>query len=266
MSTTMEATAVPRPIARSTSAIRTAERRFYLVFNVVLASSVVLGFARTFFFRAWYPEWAAAHGAPERIFYLHGTVFALWYVLLVVQASLISARRVALHRRLGFVGAALAAAMVVLGTLGALVAARRPTGFIDIPLPPLQFLVVPLAAIVLFAVFVAMAIVRRRDTQAHKRYMLLASIVMLEAAVGRWPFAFVNAPSPIPFFDMPSLVTDSFLIPLVLWDIRSRGRLHSATMWGAIIIVASHVLRMPLAATSGWQAFAAWAVQLLGTR
>ena len=32
--------------------------------------------------------------------------------------------------------------------------------------------------------FVALAIAWRRDTQAHKRYMLLASIVMVEAAVG----------------------------------------------------------------------------------
>jgi hypothetical protein len=264
MPTTIEATAVRHAHASSTSAVRALERTVYLGFTVALALSVLLGFARTFFLRAWYPEWAAVHGAPERIFYLHGTVFATWYLLLIVQASLISVRRVAWHRRLGVAGAGIAAVMVLLGILASLVAARRPTGFIDIPVPPLQFLIVPLGAITLFGTLVTLAVVRRRDTQAHKRYMLLASIVMLEAAVGRWPFAFMNGPSPLPFFDMPSLMTDLFLVPLCAWDLRSRRRLHPVTLWGVLGIVAYHVLRMPIASTAPWQAFAAWAVQRLG--
>jgi hypothetical protein len=264
MSTTIEATAVRHARVSPASTVRTVERSFYLAFTVALALSVLLGFARTFFLRAWYPDWAAVHGAPERIFYWHGTLFATWYLLLIVQASLISGRRVAVHRRLGFAGAAIAAVMVVLGVVGALVAARRPTGFIDIPLPPLQFLIVPLGAIGLFGAFVTLAVARRRDPQAHKRYMLLASIVMLEAAVGRWPFAFMNGSSPIPFFDMPSLMTDLFLVPLCAWDIQSRRRLHPVTLWGVLSIVAYHVVRMPLASTAGWQAFAAWAVHMIG--
>ena len=258
-------TAAPRAVAPSTPAIRLAERRFYLGFAVALAAAVFLGFARTFFLRSWYPEWAAVHGAPESIFYVHGTFFAIWYLLLAVQASLITTRRVALHRRLGYAGAGLGAVMLIVGTFASLVAARRPTGFIDIPLPPLQFLVVPLAALGLFGAFVALAVVKRRDTQSHKRYMLMASIVMLEAAVGRWPFAFMNATSPVPFLDMPSLMTDLFLIPVILWDLRSRGRLHPATLWGAAAIVITHALRMPLASTSAWQAFAGWAVRLMGS-
>jgi hypothetical protein len=44
----------------------------------------------------------------------------------------------------------------------------------------------------------------------------------------------------------------------------SRGRLHPATLWGTVTIVATHALRLPLASTASWQAFAGWAVQLLG--
>jgi hypothetical protein len=150
--------------------------------------------------------------------------------------------------------------MVALGTFGALVAARRPTGFVNIPLPPLQFLIVPIAAIVLYAVFFTLAVVGRRDPQAHKRYMLLASIVMVEAAVARWPFAFMNGSSPVPFLDMPSLVTDLFLVPLIVWDFRARGRMHPVTLIGGAAIVVTHALRMPLASTAGWQALAGWAV------
>lgn len=228
--------------------------------------AVFLGFARTFFLKRWFPTWAAAHGAPERIFYFHGTLFAMWYAVLVAQTSLIAARRVAWHRRLGAAGAALAAMMVVFGVLGALVAARRPTGFMDNPFPPLQFLIDPLSVVLLFAAFVALAIGVRRDTQAHKRYMLLASIVMLQAAVARWPFAFLTAASPIPLLEVPILVTDVFLVPLIAWDVASRGRLPPVTLWGTLTILTTQAVRMPLASTTAWQAFAARAIQLLGPR
>jgi hypothetical protein len=74
----------------------------------------------------------------------------------------------------------------------------------------------------------------------------------------------MSGPSPIPFFDMPSLMTDLFLVPLFLWDIGSRGRLHPATLWGALTILATHALRMPFATTAAWRGVAGWAVQLLG--
>ncbi len=262
--TAIDIAAFSRLFASSPSAGRAAERRFYCGFSVALALAVFLGFARTFFLKAWYPTWAAAHGAPERFFYLHGALFASWYAVLIAQASLIAAKRISWHRRLGFMSVALAALIVAFGVGGALVAARRPTGFIDNPLPPLQFLIDPLSVIALFATFVGLAITGRRDIQAHKRYMLLASIVMVQAAVVRWPFAFVAAASPVPLFETPILLTDLFFTPLILWDIASRGRLHPATMWGSVMIVTVQAIRMPLGTTTAWQAFAARAVHLVG--
>jgi hypothetical protein len=261
----MAASLAPSGVARASatpalSTTRVAERLFYLAMAVALVAAVFLGFARTFFLRAWFPEWAAAHGSPEAIFYVHGASFATWYVLLLTQASLVAARRVDVHRRLGTVGAVLAGVMVVLGIVVSIVAARRPKGFMDVPLPPLQFLVVPLFAIGLFAAFVALAIMRRRDLQAHKRYMLLASIGMAEAAIGRWPFAFVNGPSPIPLLDASAFVTDLFLLPLLAWDMITLKRVHPVTLWGGLVTIAAHALRMPVAATSSWLVFATWIV------
>jgi hypothetical protein len=90
---------------------RSAERLFYLGLAAAIAAAVLLGFSRTFFLRQWFPEWARAHGAPETIFYVHGVVFAAWFLLLLVQPSLVTAGRVDLHRRLGLLGAALAVAV-----------------------------------------------------------------------------------------------------------------------------------------------------------
>ena len=240
-----------------------AERRFHLGLAVALLVTVLLGFSRTFFLRPWFPEWARVHGAPEPFFYVHGAVFFAWFVLLVAQPALVAAGRVDLHRRLGWLGAGLAAAMVVLGTGAALLAARRPTGFMDVPAPPLEFLVVPLGDMALFGVFVAMALATRRKPQSHKRWMLLASIGIVGAAIGRWPFAIVLAASPVPGFGMADVLVDLFLVPMAVWDLASRRRVHPVTLWGGLALIVSQPLRLLLSQTEAWLAVAGWAVSLL---
>jgi hypothetical protein len=232
------------------------ERRFYAGMAVAMFGTIFLGFARSFFLRPLFPDLPTP---PETIFYVHGAAFTAWLVLLVAQPVLVGIGRTDLHRRLGWVGAALAVAMVVLGTAGALVAARRPTGFIGIPIPPLQFLVVPFFDMVLFATFVALAIAKRRDTQGHKRLMLLASVNLLAAGIARWPFAMMAGGPPVYFG-----LEDLFIVALAAWDFRSRGRLHPATLWGGLAIIVSQPLRLVLSGTAVWLSFARWAVGLLG--
>jgi hypothetical protein len=240
-----------------------SERLFYTGFAVAITTAVVLGFARTFFLRAWYPEWARLHGAPETFFLIHGVAFAAWLLLLLTQTSLVAAGRVDLHRRLGVFGAGLAVVMLVLGIVGSLMAASRPTGFLNVPVPPLQFLVVPLFALGGFAAFVSLALLYRRRPQYHKRLMLLGTIALAEAAVARWPFAFMHAPLPIPGIGMTELCLDLFLVPMLIWDLASRGCPHPVTLWGGLALIASQPLRFWLMGTPAWLAFAGWAVSLL---
>jgi hypothetical protein len=242
---------------------RRAERRFYLGYSVVLAAAVLLGFSRTFFFRAWFPEWADEHGAPESFFYVHGVLFSTWFLLLVAQTSLVSARRVDLHRGLGTLGSGIAAMMVVMGVLGGLIAAARPTGFMGVPVPPLQFLVVPLSSISLFAIFVVLGLLNRLNPQTHKRCMLLASFALVEAAVARWPFAIMPADSPLPGISVIEACLYLLLVPMVAWDVVSRRRLHPVTLWGGLAIIVCFRLRLPLAGTDTWLSFATWATGLV---
>jgi hypothetical protein len=148
--------------------------------------------------------------------------------------------------------------MVVLGVRAALVAAARPAGFVGIPVPPLQFLAIPLVDMVVFPVFVGLAVAWRRQAQSHKRLMLLASIAMLPAAVARLPG--VIGGSPLLFFGL----TDALLIPLAIWDYRSRGRLYPVTLWGGLALVLSQPLRLALSATPLWMDFARWVTGVQG--
>ena len=190
---------------------------------------------------------------------LHGAAFAAWVLLLVVQPTLVATGRVDLHRAVGRAGAALAAVMVVLGLVGALIAARRATGFVGIPIPGVQFLIIPFGDMLLFGSFVGLAIARRDDPQVHKRLMLLGTLNLMAAAIARWPFAIVQGGPPV-FFG----ITDAFLIPLILWDLVTRRRLHPVTLWGGLLIVVSQPLRLVLSGTEAWTGFGRWMMGLLG--
>ncbi len=231
------------------------ERRFFAAMAIALLVVVFVGFARSFYLRPLFPEW---HSPSEPIFYVHGAVFTAWIVLLVAQVSLVGAGRRDVHRRIGPYGAGLAVLMIVLGTLAALIAARRPTGFIGVPVPPLRFLAIPLFGIAEFALFAALAIAKRRDAQAHKRLMLLATIVLTTAAIARWPVA--GFYGPLAFFGL----TDLLLVPIVVWDFATRGRPHPVTLWGGLLIVVLEPIQLAISGTEGWQAVARWLTGLLG--
>ena len=226
----------------------TAEHRFHTAMGLAMLAVVYVGFARSFFLRPFFPEWPSP---VEPVFYVHGIAFAGWCVLLVVQASLVGFGRTALHRRVGVLGGGLAGAMVALGIVGAITAAGREGGFLGVPVPPLQFLIVPLFDVALFATFVALAIRRRRDPQAHKRWMLLATLNLLPAAFARWPVVFETG-NPFVYFGLSWL----FVVALAAWDWRTRGRLHPVTLWGGAATIVSLPLRLALSGSAAWLALA----------
>lgn len=231
-----------------------AERRFYTGMAIAILMSVLIGFARSFFLRPLFPEQLSP---SEPIFYVHGVIFTLWIMLFVIQVSLVARGSVGLHRKLGLAGGMLVIVMVVLGVLGALTAAGRPTGFTKVPVPPLQFLAVPLFDMILFPVFVALAFVQRHKSQSHKRWMVLATVNLITAAIARWPV--VDTLGPLVYFG----ITDLFIVALGIWDFRSRGRLHPVTLWGGSLLIISQPLRLIVSGTAGWLIFAQWATGLM---
>jgi hypothetical protein len=233
---------LPRVLAPA----RAGERTFYSAMSFAILAAVLVGFSRSFYLHALFP---ARPVPPEPFFVLHGLVFTTWFVLLAVQTRLVAAGRADLHRVFGTLGAGLAVAMVVTGVHGAALAGAR--GFVGIPLPGWQFMAVPITEMVLFPTLVGLAIARRRDGEAHKRLMLLASISILTAAVARWP-GVQETGNPFLFFGL----ADLFLVALAVHDRLVRGRLHPVTLWGGLAIVVSGPLRLVLSGTAAWHAVA----------
>jgi hypothetical protein len=223
-----------------------ADRRFFTGMAVAIALIVFAGFAPTFYLRP------AFHPAPlSRVFVIHGLVFTAWIVLFVVQTSLVSARRTHIHRKLGVLGGVLAVLMLVVGYLAAVTATRR--GFSAPGLPPaLVFFAVPFFDLVAFASLVGSGLYFRRSPAAHKRLMLLSTTAILTAAIARLPH--VLPLGPLVFFGL----TDLFVVALMLYDRITLGRVHPATLWGGLFLVASQALRLVVSGTAAWLAFAHW--------
>lgn len=236
------------PGVSSSSAIG-GERRLYTWAAIGAALVVFIGFARSYYLKG-------VFGTPAlpALVHAHGLVMTLWFALFVVQARLVAARRVELHRRLGVAGTVLAALVVVVGVWTAIAAAAR--GVSPGP-PPLVFLVVPLADMLVFAMLVSAAVRLRRRPDYHKRLMLLASVGMLTAAIARFPIGLISAGGLPAFFALNDLA----VLACVAYDSARHRRLHPAFGWGALLIIASQPLRLAVAGTPAWLQFAGWLVR-----
>lgn len=231
-----------------------SERLFYGGMGLLVLLLVFAGFAPTYFLRGTID--AGRPLAPMTpLIHLHGIVFSAWILLFVAQTALISSRRHALHRTLGGVAMGLAVAMIVLGVLVAVHQAARGSGPPGIA--PLTWAAVPLFDIPVFAILVGAGYHWRRDAQTHKRLMLLATVMMLQPAIGRMPVpGLLNG-------EFGTLIAFLMVLPLVVWDFAQRGRLHPASAYGIVLLAAEHVLRLALWETAAWQSFAGWLVGAL---
>jgi hypothetical protein len=219
-------------------------RLFYIGASLAIVTAVFIGFARTYFLRGYFQ----ATPLPL-LLQLHGFVFTGWILLFLAQTLLIAGRRVALHRRLGVVGGVLAGLLVVVGLATAIASTRRNVAAGNTG--ALTFLATPVGDMLVFGVLVTAGIYYRRRSDIHKRLMFLATISILDAAFARWPLA-VMANGPTAFF----AATDLFIVAVLMYDFVSDRRVHPATLWGGLFIVASQPLRLIVAGTGAWLAFA----------
>ena len=220
------------------------ERLFFSGMAVAFAVVVFVGFAPTYFLRT-----LSDRPPLPWLVHLHGVLLSTWILLLLVQTTLVALRRTDLHRLLGAGGGVLAASIIPVGYFVAISAAR---GGAAADPGTLKFLIVPMGALIVFPVVVGAALLLRRRPDFHKRLILIATIELMNAAVDRLPGVF--AAGLAPFY--PG--TDLFLLALVIHDGVTLRRIHPATLWGGLFLVAMQVLRVQLMDTSAWLAVARW--------
>lgn len=196
----------------------------------------------------------------------HAVVSAAWLLLFLAQATLIATRRIAVHRRLGTIGAGLTVMFVVLGFFSVVEQAQRGfdlSGDISrLPLPPG---VTPTAATIGllfffldFAVLVGAGVCYRHHPRVHKRLMLLAMLGGLTPTpvahvIGHWPSL---QPWAVVIFLASFIV---FVSLSAVHDRVSEGRIHPVSLWIPILWFAWRILEVRVIQPSAaWHEFAAW--------
>jgi FtsH-binding integral membrane protein len=247
----MMVTAVARPSNPTKPAIGLAGGRydhlFFLAMALLMMGTVFVGFAHTYFLAGVFHA-----PLPSLIIHLHGAAFSCWILLLVTQTSLVSAGRVDIHRRLGIAGFLLACLMVILGVLAATDSLARGAG--PAGRDPKFFYIVPLTDMLIFGTLIFFAFRARSNPSAHKRLIFVATTALLIAAFGRWPIDMIRG-NPA----MAGLVSYTFLLFLVGYDLWSTRKVHRATLWAGAFLIFVQQIRIPIGKTAAWDAFASWA-------
>jgi hypothetical protein len=118
------------------------------------------------------------------IIHIHGALLMSWLVLLIIQPFLISTGRTQLHRTIGNVSYLLGPLIIIFLFLVGKDGYWRLIGKLpehDI----LTFIVLDSRGFISFAIFWALAMLYRKDSAAHMRYMIATGMLAIGPGVGR---------------------------------------------------------------------------------
>ncbi|HKT84912.1 MAG TPA: hypothetical protein VJQ77_02370 [Novosphingobium sp.] len=169
--------------------------------------------------------------------HIHALAMVSWLGLFIIQPTLVKRDMLAWHRRLGRIGLALAALIVGLGSFAAIMAIR--TAHVPPFFTPAYFLALTHVSLAAFAGAVIAAVVTRRATQTHRRFIVLATVLLMEPAYGRL--------LPMPLLGAWGETVGMFiqlgvLVLVARHDERTLGHVHRATITGMIVVAAVHSL------------------------
>ena len=222
---------VPRvPISTSRSYMD-----FWVAMALVMVALMAISFAPSFYSRP-FLSGKALSGATDIPPYLvvHGAVLTSWFLLFLGQSLLVTSSRTDLHRRVGYVGAALALAVVVTSVITSINAVPRFNARgVD---PNVVAIVVTgdFLALTQFAILLGCGVLLRSRTAAHKRLMLFASLAILGPGLfgGGRPIASLQPFVPFPLALLFMVLTVSLVVTN---DFVSLRRVHPATIWGGVV-------------------------------
>lgn len=226
---------------------------FFPGMAVVILATVFVGFARSYYLAGLFHA-----PLPNLLVHVHGAAFTSWIVLLITQTSLVAGGRADLHRRLGLLGFAVACLMVILGVMVATDSMARHVAPGEIGVSQKAFYAVPIADMGTFATLIYLGFRERFHPAAHKRLMLIATIMITDAAFVRWPI-------PVRWWNVQAAQICCYALLLLLagYDLWSAKKIHPATLWGSVFVIVIQQIRAPIGRTALWQSLATWVLNLV---
>ena len=229
-------------------------------FFFAMASLCVLyafgGFTPTYFA----PLASGTFGPVTPVVHIHGILFFSWTLVFLLQTWLINRSGVAVHRSVGMGGISLATAMVI---VGAIVSLQKQQRTIDAGLLDLGYSLglSGLLSLIGFGVMFALAIRYIRRPDYHKRLMLMATCMLMNAPIARLYRPMFNPRPPVPW--LVNATVDIILVALLLYDWKSLRRPHVVTVGAGLFLLSKQSLVGVITATGAWRSLYDTLLQLV---
>lgn len=192
---------------------------------------------------------------PPLAVHVHAFLMTAWIVLLAVQAGLVAAGKQQAHRALGVVSFALAPALLA-GLIGVTIVRYYDLTEIGVGAIASNILFLQIRSIVLFPLFFIWAMAARRtDVETHKRMLILATFVLLDAAVARQVWLPGNDITVS--YDPAHAYWLLLLVPALVYDTIRLGRPHRAYVIGLALILPCVIATHFIWNAPQWHAIAA---------
>ena len=216
-----------------------SDRNFFLLMALVVWAAIVSGFG----YEMVQLKMRGKLHFPL-VVHIHAVVFVGWLALFTIQILLVRNKNLALHRKLGMVSIGLIPFMLILGILTAVITQKLLYGTPD---GDLHFSSVQFGNLLMFGCLAGGGIYLRKNYVAHKRLMLMATLVLTEPGLSRW-FTLKIAPWFGDYFwnyktlslgygrfwafeVLPTLI---LILALGVYDLVTRKQLSKAYGWGVL--------------------------------
>lgn len=216
--------------------------------GLVAVFSICVGFGRTY-------AAPMVHGTfvGPRILHVHGAISLAWVLLFVAQPLLIRRGAIHAHRWLGCVGLpialAVAGTMVPAGLYASIRDADAGLGSVAI-----SSLLGVVTSAILFVALVAAGIVARRDREAHPRWLLLATLLVVWPAWFRFRHWFPQVPRPELWFGI--VLPMAWVMIAIIRDRLVRGAAHPVLLFAGTGLILEQVFEFFAFDTPLWRATA----------
>ncbi len=170
-----------------------------------------------------------------KIVHVHAIVTTLWLLTATALVLMVETGNVRWHRRFGWYAAGYAALVVVIAPYAELswqaLNLKTPG-----TLPP-QFLSIAFSGVICLAVLLPCGVLMRRNSAAHRRVMILATISISDAGFSRMVNLFLPAPTTFLgtylFYEGGTLL---LIVLMFLWDWK-RDRIMKQFLWASGFVI-----------------------------
>ncbi len=132
----------------------------------------------------------------QAVQHFHGAILMAWFGMLIVQPFLIRYKKHELHRKIGKLGYILAPLVCY-----SIFLVTKMVYFREIAIRPIPDVLgqisLDIPTIILFGLFYLLAMINRKNSSTHMRYMIATSLLMIGPGMGRALIIFGGLPFPV---------------------------------------------------------------------